>query len=130
MYKKNLVIGSIWIVLFLMLGGFLEVKLGTAGPEWFQSSMRSFMKTAHLHGAMFGVLNLLYALLIKNFKLEGGLIAAGSWLAVIGALIFPVALFLAAFAEGVVKAAPLGGASMILAWLAMAYTMITTDSEK
>lgn len=129
MGKKNLIIGGIWIVLFLALGGFLEMKLGTAGPEWFESSMRSFMKTAHLHGALFGILNILYALLIKNYRLSGTFVSAGSWLAVVAAVIFPVALFAAGFNEALVKVAPLGGASMILAWVAMAVSLFSANAE-
>ena len=128
MEKKNIVIGCVWIFLFLALGSFLEMKPGV-GEDWKESTMRHLWKTAHLHGGLFGILNLLYGLIISNRKLSGKVIFAGSILAVIGAIIFPISLFLGGISLTLVKAAPLGGLSMIAAWAIMSYAVITCTCE-
>ncbi|MFQ5905307.1 MAG: hypothetical protein ACE5JA_01920 [bacterium] len=122
MARKNMVIGALWIFLFMILGSVLEFKLG-AGEEWLQSPMRQLWKTAHLHGAIFGILNIIYALLITRMKLNGKTISAGSILALAGALVFPTSLFLAGIFYNFVYAAPFGGVSMILAWLLMSLAL-------
>jgi uncharacterized membrane protein YgdD (TMEM256/DUF423 family) len=128
MEKKNLVIGSLWIFLFTLLGFVLETK-AMAGEEWKQSTMRMLWKTAHFHGAIFGILNISYGLLISTLNLKGRAISLGSFLAVLGALVFPMALFLGGINMKFAYAAPLGGIGMILAWGMMSYTIITKKKD-
>ncbi len=92
--------------------------------------MRNLWKTAHLHGAIFGVLNIVYGLLISKLGLKGKLISIGSVLAVLGALIFPIALFLGGINLKFAYAAPLGGVSMIIAWAIISYTLVVQKSIK
>ena len=124
MGKKNLIIGSLWIMIFMMLGAYLEMRLGTGGKEWQDSLTRGMWKTAHLHGAIFGILNILYGLLIKIFDFDDKVINTGSILAVLGASLFPVSLFLGGISFKFVYAAPIGGLCMIIAWFLMSYKII------
>ena len=122
-----MIVGALWIFLFMVLGSILELRLG-AGEEWLQSSMRQFWKTAHLHGGIFGMLNILYALVIRRMKLSGKTIAAGSILAIVGTVIFPIGLFFAGIMYNFVYVVPLGGLCMILAWLLMFLTITTSKT--
>jgi uncharacterized membrane protein YgdD (TMEM256/DUF423 family) len=109
--------------MFMILGAYLEIKLG-AGDEWKESMTRGMWKTAHLHGAIFGILNIVYGLLIRNLKLDGKLIKTGSIFAVIAALLFPVGLFLGGINFKFVYIAPIGGLCMIIAWAIMFYKLL------
>lgn len=124
MEKKNLIIGSLWILLFMVLGAYLEMRLGTGGKEWQDSLTRGMWKTAHLHGAIFGILNILYGLLIKGLNFDDKIINTGSIFAILSALLFPVSLFLGGINFKFAYIAPIGGLCMIIAWLIMSYKII------
>lgn len=62
MSKKNIISGSILIFLFLVLGAILKAKGASGGEEWKQSTMRHLWRVAHVHGGLFGMLNLLFGL--------------------------------------------------------------------
>ena len=124
MEKKNLIVGSLWVMIFMVLGAYLEMQLGTDGKEWQGSLARGMWKTAHLHGAIFGILNILYGLLIKSLNFEDKIINTGSIFAILGALLFPVSLFLGGISFKFVYVAPIGGLCMIVAWLIMSYKII------
>jgi len=123
MERKNIVAGVILIALFLMLGGYLESQLG-AGVLWKTSPRHGLWKMAHIHGIGFGMLNILYAYLIKNYCNESMIINVGSYLAILGAVL-PVGLFLAGIEGGLKVILPVGGLSMISAWVFMAYSVVT-----
>ncbi len=126
MGKKNLIIGSLWIMLFMLLGGFLETKLADA--EWKKTMAHHLLVSAHIHGGMFGVLNVLYGILIGKLRLSGTGIAAGSWLSIAGALIFPIFMMGTLVLDPLKFAIPLGGLSMILAWAIMFYSVLKAES--
>ena len=80
MSKKNIVIGSILILLFVILGVALKGKSGSGGEEWKQSPMRHLLRVAHIHGGLFAMLNVIYGLVVINFKLRGKIIFSGTFL--------------------------------------------------
>ncbi len=121
--KKNLIIGALWVFLFTALGFILEMKL-RAGDVWLKSVTRELWRTAHLHGGTFGILNLVYGLILLKVSGLPKIAAVGSWLAVLGALIFPTSLFLAGITMPAAYAAPVGGACMIAAWACMFFALL------
>lgn len=123
MEKKNILLGNLLLLLFMILGVYLEMKLGS-GSEWKESARKALWKTAHLHGALFGILNILYGLLIRNFKLFGKIIWMGSIFAFLGGLLFPGALFLGGIYFKAIFIAPLGGLCMICGWIIMFYKLL------
>jgi len=122
MEKKNIIAGSLLIAGFLFLGGYLQSQLG-AGELWKMSARHAFWKIAHVHGLGIGILNILYGLILKNYSSNSKILNMGSILAALGTLM-PVALFLAGIQPEFKFLSPLGGFSMILAWITLAYFML------
>jgi uncharacterized membrane protein YgdD (TMEM256/DUF423 family) len=121
MEKKNILTGSLLIAAFLLMGAYLETQLGS-GLEWKTSARHAFWKSAHVHGLGFGILNILYGFLLKNYCKQNNVILAGSFLAILGALL-PIALFLAGIQKDLKVIAPVGGISMVSAWFVMVYSI-------
>ena len=119
MERKNIIVGVLLVAVFLILGAYLESQLG-AGVLWKTSSRHSFWKIAHIHGLGFGILNILYGLLLKNYGVKNNVFNAGSYLAVLG-LFMPLGLFLAGIQSDLKMIVPVGGVSMIFAWLVFAW---------
>ena len=121
MERKNLLIGTLWIVLFLALGLFLQLK-PAAGKDWsseldwLRSNVRLIWRSAHIHGIAFGALNILMGLMIKILELKGDRAALASLLALVGALLFPTATFFASFYRKIAGLTVIGAVSMIIAW--------------
>lgn len=122
MEKKNIFTGAILITLFLILGAYLESQLG-AGILWKTSPRHGFWKTAHIHGIGFGILNILYALMLKNYTSGKGILQIGSYLAIIGSFL-PIGLFLAGIQEDLKFLAPVGGLGMVSAWVVLTYSLL------
>ena len=130
MSKKNIMIGSIMIFLFIVLGAVLKSKGGAGTEEWKQSTMRHLWRVAHVHGGLFGMLSLLFGLVIYNLSLKGKLLSLGSILSVIGAIVFPGSFFLAGFLGGkILFLSHLGGISMTIAWAILVYTIIINKKK-
>ena len=130
MSKKNIVAGSVLIFLFLVLGAVLKSKGAAGGEEWKQSTIRHLWRVAHVHGGLFGVLSLLFGLVIDNLKLKGMILSVGSTLVVIGAIIFPGSFFLAGFlGKKILFLSHLGGMCMIIAWVILAYAIIINKEK-
>ncbi|MDH4261472.1 MAG: hypothetical protein OEV78_00345 [Spirochaetia bacterium] len=115
MERKNIIAGVLLVVVSLILGAYLESQLG-AGLLWKTSSQHNFWKIAHIHGLGFGMLNIFYGLLLKNYSGNKKIFNAGSYFAVLG-IIMPAGLFLAGIQSDFKMIVPVGGISMIIAWL-------------
>jgi uncharacterized membrane protein YgdD (TMEM256/DUF423 family) len=121
MERKNIITGVTLIALFLLMGAYLESQLG-AGLMWKTSPRHGFWKMAHIHGLGFGILNILYGLLLKNYGDDKKLLNWGSYLAVAGAFM-PAGLFLAGIQTELKFLAPVGGISMVFAWLVLVWSV-------
>lgn len=132
MEKKNYIVGALWIMLYMLIGVYFEAMIAQGKiQDLMQSQAGHFLKSAHVHGGMFGMLNILYGFLAHRTHSSGTLINVGTWLAVVGALVFPVALFLAgAVHPMIIRVAPLGALSMIAAWGIMSYLLLTMGELK
>ena len=116
MERKNIITGIAVLVFFLVLGAYLKSQIGS-GEEWMKSMRHGMWKAAHVHGSIFGMLNILLGLLIGAFSLNGGLVRAASLLAVAGAIFMPFGLFLTGVASAFKVLTPVGGLAMIGAWV-------------
>lgn len=118
--RKNIKFAWIWILLGLLLGMFLEFKL--SDPNWGKDATqftKMLLKTAKIHGLLLAFLNLFYGLMIDNLNASIGMKKAGSWLILLGTVIFSGALFLATFSMKFAYFAPLGAVCCVLAILIM-----------
>ncbi len=105
----------------MIFGFYLELKL--ANQQWFAEPFgipRQFYRSAHVHGNLLAVLNLLYALFIGTAALSDSLKRWGSYLMVAGSVLIPVGILVLA-AGGPPFLSPLGAISTILAVAIMAY---------
>lgn len=96
--RKNIVFGWIFILLSLFFGVFLELKL--ADPQWGTGDtrvLRKLFKDAHAHAIGLAVLNLLYGLTIDAAGISDAMKNQGAWLAIIGAVVFPLSMILTVF---------------------------------
>lgn len=86
--RRHLVFGWVMLSTFLMLGLVLEVLHGFK-VQWYLSlaneARRLLWTLAHAHGVLLGLLNVVYALCLRNFQVRGrrsgvvsGLLAGGS----------------------------------------------------
>lgn len=124
---RNKKFGWLWLALFMVMGFIIEVKLGTdkefmansIGPEGSLGFTRELLRSAHAHGNLLAVVNILFAMNIDMTGLSDGLKNIGSWLAIIGAVILPLCLIGLAF--GVQAAGPVAslGALALIAAIAI-----------
>ena len=117
MERKNILTGILVLVFFLAMGAYLKTQIGSS-EEWMKSLQHGMWKAAHVHGTVFGMLNLLFGILMAVFSLKDGIVKIGSILAVVGVLM-PFGLFLTGIAPAMKFLTPIGGFSMIIAWVLM-----------
>lgn len=119
--------GWAWLFLFLVLGFVIETLIGInkeyaanyAGTSGI-AMQRELLRGAHAHGNLLSFFNLFYAYYIDSALLSDGLKRTGSILAVIGAILIPLGLFIMVFAPDIIFLNPIGGIAIILAGLIMA----------
>ena len=116
--KKNIIFGWSWLILFLILGFYLFLR--AADPSW-AGLQRLAWRAAHVHGNVLAFLNILYGLTIDKTNLGSGLKQAGSWLAIIGAILLSGSLLLMPFFMQIALVEMIGGAVIILAVAIMIY---------
>lgn len=121
--EKNVKFGWIWLGLFIILGGYLLMRV--ADPAW-GGMQRMVWRAAHVHGNLLGIVNILYGLAIDKVKIADGLKQTGSWLAIVGTILFVGSLFLMPFYSQLAMVELIGGAAVILAVLIMAYGQLTS----
>ncbi|MFC1849611.1 hypothetical protein ACFL27_05320 [candidate division CSSED10-310 bacterium] len=91
--RKNITFGWLWILCALLFGVYLEIKL--ADPQWgigYTRMLRKLYKDAHGHALCLAFLNILYGLTIEGAHLSEGIKNQGAWLAILGAVLFPLAM--------------------------------------
>lgn len=123
--RINTVMGWVFLLLTLSLGGFLMIKL--ADPAWAKDYFgmpRALLRVVHFHGALFAIVNIIYGLTIGKTSLPSSIKTLGSWLAILGILLYPLTLFVAIFYPVLFNLVPLGGLSLIAAVAIMAYGQI------
>jgi hypothetical protein len=112
--RGNIRFGWIWILLFTVFGGFLEMRLLDAvWAEQFLAPTRALWRSAHVHGLLLSFYNLFYGIQIDKANLSERAKRGGSVHAIIGAIVLPVALFLSAFYTPLRYLAALGGLAVI-----------------
>lgn len=116
MERKNIIAGIAVLVFFLVLGAYLKSQIGSS-EEWMKSMQHGLWKAAHVHGTIFGILNILLGILIATFSLDGGLVKAASILALVGLIFMPFGLFLWGISPLFQFMSPIGGFSMIISWV-------------
>lgn len=118
--KKNMVFGFFYFLLTLALGMYLANKLGSGDAAWAASQQRKVLSTAHVHGNLESLLNIVVGYLLCRLSLNPGIAKAASLLLIVGAVFHSGMLYLggmgAAFAF---KLAPVGAVSVITAMLLM-----------
>jgi hypothetical protein len=112
--KANIKFGWIWILIFLIFGGFLEIKLlDSVWADQFLAPTRALWRSAHVHGLLLSFYNLFYGLLIDKTNLSDRAKRGGSVHAIIGAIVLPSSLFLSSFYSPLRFVAALGGLAVI-----------------
>jgi len=125
--RANIRFGWLWILLFTVFGGFLEVKLlDEVWAEQFLAPTRALWRSAHVHGLLLSFYNLFYGIQIDRTNLSERAKRGGSVHAIIGAIVLPVALFFSAFYQPLRYLAALGG----LAVIASAAVMVKGQLER
>lgn len=133
---RNGKFGWLWLGLFVILGFVIEIVLVTnkkyaanySGLEGTIGYTRELLRTAHAHGNLLSVLNIIYGLFIDKTTLADGLKNTGSWLAIAGAVIMPLSLIALGFGISAVgPLSSLGGLAIIIAvWiLAIGYLRVS-----
>lgn len=93
--RKNITFGWLWLLLFILLGVFLEIKL--SDPHWGVQGtrvLRKLLKDAHAHGIGLAIINIIYGFSIDGANLADGIKNQGAWLAILGGALFPVSMLL------------------------------------
>jgi hypothetical protein len=112
--KSNIRFGWIWILVFTVFGGFLEVRLlDTAWAEQYLDTTRSLWRSAHVHGLLLSFYNLFYGLMVDETNLSDRAKRGGSVHAIIGAVVLPLALLFSTFYSPLRFLAALGGLAII-----------------
>jgi hypothetical protein len=112
--RVNIKFGWLWILIFLIFGGFLEIKLlDTLWADQFLAPTRALWRSAHVHGLLLSFYNLFYGLMIDKTNLSERAKRGGSVHAIIGAIVLPSALFLSSFFSPLRYLAALGGLAVI-----------------
>ncbi|MES0491577.1 MAG: hypothetical protein ABUK01_16395 [Leptospirales bacterium] len=130
MERRNLLIGVIWVFIFLIMGFFMEMQMISGREVWKQNPHFGLLKAAHVYGTAFGILNIIYALIIRSYSLQSEkMVQVGSLLAFIAALIYPVLLFLGAFETSLMIGAPVGAVTMIISYGILAVSLVKNSSN-
>ena len=130
--KKNMLFGFIYMIVTVGLGMLLANKLGGSDPQWFDSMTRKLLKTAHVHGNLEAVLNVIIGFVICRYGSPTRAISrAASVLAINGAIFHSGMLFMGGLGVPVMtKVAPLGAISMLLAVVLMVVVVLKGVDEK
>lgn len=136
--SRNSRFGWLWLGLFLTVGLIIEVTLAInkeyaasyAGVEGTIGFTRELLRSAHAHGNLLAIINILFALYIDKITLSDGLKNLGSWLAIFSAVVMPIGMFGLAF--GFIPAAALnflGALAMITAVFILGFGNLGAGSE-
>ncbi|MBI5038959.1 MAG: hypothetical protein HZC13_04255 [Nitrospirae bacterium] len=120
--KKNMVFGFSYFITTLLLGLFLAFKAKTGGAAWHESETHEMLVTAHVHGNLESVLNIVVGYILCQLEVSAGLAGIVSILLLVAAIFHSGMLYLTGLGLGVaVNLAPIGALSLIAAMAMMAY---------
>lgn len=123
--RLNEKFGWLWFLVFALFGFFLELKLSDL--KWFEefaAMPRQVWRTSHTHGMTMGILNILYGMYIDKVALGDTLKKWGSYLLVIGTVIFPLALLIGGLVPSLLPLAAIGALCFILSLAIMLYGIL------
>ena len=124
--KKNMVFGFSYFITTLLLGLFLAFKAKSGGPEWHESEQHEWLGTAHAHGNLESVLNIVIGFILCHLEVPAGLAKIVSILLLVGAIFHSGMLYLTGLGlEAAVNLAPIGALSLIATMALMAYLTAT-----
>lgn len=94
--KKNILFGLVYFLATLGLGMFLANKGQAADPEWAQSAAKHLLGTAHSHGNLEALLNIIFGYLICRLADPSAILAKlASLLLIVGAASHSGTIYLA-----------------------------------
>ncbi len=114
--KKNILFGLVYFLTTLGLGMFLANKGQAADPEWAQSTAKHLLATAHSHGNLEALLNIMFGYLICRLgDPSATLTKAASVLLIVGAAFHSGTIYLAGAGLGfALTFTPVGAISMVI----------------
>jgi hypothetical protein len=120
--KKNMVFGFSYFITTLLLGLFLAFKAKTGGAAWHESEQHEWLGTAHVHGNLESLLNIVIGYILCHLEVPAGLAGIVSILLLVAAIFHSGMLYLTGLGlEAAVNLAPIGALSLIAAMAMMAY---------
>jgi hypothetical protein len=123
--RRNIAWGFLFLAVFMATGFFLGYMhdLAPDKEQWiaqYAAGTHFEIRLAHVHGALFGLINVAAGCLLTKFRVPAGHARAISWLALAG-LLMPVGIV----AHALVGVPPVlvlgGGAAMVIATLWMSW---------
>ncbi|MAG31535.1 MAG: hypothetical protein CL908_11675 [Deltaproteobacteria bacterium] len=113
--KKNILFGLVYFLTTLGLGLFMANKGNAADPEWAQSTAKQLLGTAHSHGNMEALLNVLLGYLICRLADPSAMFGkVASVLLLVGAVFHSGTIYLAgAGLMFALNLTPVGAFSMV-----------------
>ncbi len=120
--KKNMVFGFTYFITTLLLGLYLARKGMTGGKEWHESETHEMLVTAHVHGNLESVLNIVVGYILCQLEVSAGLAGFVSILFLVAAIFHSGMLYLTGLGLGAaINIAPVGALSLITGIAMMAY---------
>ena len=124
--KKNMVFGFAYFITTLLLGLYLANKGQSQDPAWEDSPAHHLLGTAHAHGNLESVLNIVIGFILCHLEVPGGLAKIVSILLLVGAIFHSGMLYLTGLGLGAaINLAPIGAISLIATMALMAYLAAT-----
>ncbi len=114
--KKNILFGLAYFLTTLGLGIFLANQLNEGASEWLDSPSHYLLATAHAHGNLESLLNIVLGFLLCRFGAKAGKLSeATSGLLLLGAVFHSGMLYLAGLGVGAaLNLAPVGAFFVVL----------------
>jgi len=130
--KKNMIFGFAYIIITVGLGMFLANKLGSNDPDWANSMAHHLLKTAHVHGNLESVLNIIIGFLLCRYGSKTLMLTkVASITAIIAAVFHSGMLFLGGAGVLVaLKLAPVGAFSMLITVILMVVILLKGVTEE
>lgn len=131
--QRHLAVGWTMVASFIVLGLALELLHGFK-IQWYlamaNEARRLLWTLAHAHGMLLGVLNVVYALSLRNFAVRGVRLELASALLIAGSLCLPLGFLLGGIVVHggdpnlFIVLSPLGGALLVTALPLIAYNFL------
>lgn len=120
--KKNMVFGFAYFITTLLLGLYLANKGQSQDPAWEDSPAHHLLGTAHAHGNLESLLNIVIGYILCHLEVSSGLASIASILLLVGAIFHSGMLYLTGLGLGAaINLAPVGALSLIATMALMAY---------